>query len=577
MNYIKNNPNIIDENRLHFKCILQCPFERNDSINSIDIYNNKIIYGTLMGDVYLCNIEDELNNFQNRTIENYNIYKAFKTSSNIFNNKNKIEKNINNEENFEKYLNRKENNEGNIYTDINIDNNDFNYNNSIKVKKIKKNEEFNSRNFLRLNNQSKPRINYLDYSKENSSYNYSITKLKNKNSLTGSKLIINQQCNNKNITFPKIVKILKKERENINCLSFVNSNIINISIGDVDIVHLENINKIYDNESSYIYKRINNYETENKHILYCENCICFLNLYHYLMVYTQQVEFNSKIVIKDIKYINKNLVDYSIVEGEIQASNFCIPFDFDGDKFLYVDFFMDQTKSINIYYTLTKKENYKFKISNDFGHISHMKLLPNNHIFLCRKNAICEIYKYIINDINNIELFFVNSWLNNKEIISSNIYIFGSKIDNESEDNRNISDDSVQYVKKEEININDSINSKNKIIDINHKNENIKRYNKIPLKEMGISNDLYQIDNLLVGKKELDKNNNYCIITLDEDGVFHLYCNNNNITLFNLYEIVNFDDKEKELFTTGFPYYITMNEIYFVISTDLGVFVISKN
>ena len=576
MNYLKNNPNIINESTFSFKCVCQCPFEHNDSINSIDIYNNQIIYGTLMGDVYLCRIEDEVNHFSNKTIQNFNnIYKVYKSSNNIFNNIDKFEKILISEENVEKYTNIKGNNEVNIYDDINIVNSNFNDNN-IKQKEYKKSEEFNSRNFLKSNYLSKLKINHLNFSKENNSRNYSIAKLKNKSSLTERKTKINQEYDNKNISFPKILKILKKERENISCLSFVDSNIVNISIGDAEIVHLENINQIYNNESSYIYNRISNYETQNKHILYCDNCICFLSSYHYLMIFTQFAEYNSKITIKNIKYENKNLVDFSIIKGKIEASNFCIPFDFDGDKFLYIDFFIDKSKSINIYYTLTKKKNFKYKISNDFGHINHMKLLPDNYIFLCRKTVICEIYKYVINDDNeNCDFFIISSWVNNKEIISSNVYIFGSKTDIELED-KNISRDNIQYDKNEIVYIDDSINSKNKILDLNQKNENNKKHDKITPKKV-TSNDLCKIDCLLVNRNNSDKNNEYCIITLDIDGIFHLYCNNFNIALFNLYKIINFDDKEKELFATGFPYYITMNELYFVISTDRGVFVISKN
>ena len=151
-----------------------------------------------------------------------------------------------------------------------------------------------------------------------------------------------------------------------------------------------------------------------------------------------------------------------------------------------------------------------------------MKLLPDNYIFLCIKTVICEIYKYVINDDNeNCDFFIISSWVNNKEIISSNVYIFGSKTDIELED-KNISRDNIQYDKNEIVYIDDSINSKNKILDLNQKNENNKKHDKITPKKV-TSNDLCKIDCLLVNRNNSDKNNEYCIITLDIDGIFHFF------------------------------------------------------
>ena len=77
---------------------------------------------------------------------------------------------------------------------------------------------------------------------------------------------------------------------------------------------------------------------------------------------------------------------------------------------------------------------------------------------------------------------------------------------------------------------------------------------------------------------------NYYIITLDIDGNFNLYYNidsNKGVknNLFNLYKIENISQKYKNInfFGAGFPYYIIMNELFYVITTDSGVFVIGKN
>ena len=71
---------------------------------------------------------------------------------------------------------------------------------------------------------------------------------------------------------------------------------------------------------------------------------------------------------------------------------------------------------------------------------------------------------------------------------------------------------------------------------------------------------------------------------MDIEGNFNLYQfikgSNDEIknTLFNLYEIPNIEKKYKQLkfFSLGFPYYITMNDYYYVITTDNNIFVISS-
>ena len=64
-------------------------------------------------------------------------------------------------------------------------------------------------------------------------------------------------------------------------------------------------------------------------------------------------------------------------------SNYNAPFDFDGDKFLYIVYYDESIRCINIY-TFTKKKKFNYLIDKKSGHITHMKLLPNDCIFLCR-------------------------------------------------------------------------------------------------------------------------------------------------------------------------------------------------
>ena len=64
LNLVESNIN----NNTQYKCILFSPLNLNDCVNSIDIFDNYIVYGTIMGDVYIFIIDDENNKYI--TIEN---------------------------------------------------------------------------------------------------------------------------------------------------------------------------------------------------------------------------------------------------------------------------------------------------------------------------------------------------------------------------------------------------------------------------------------------------------------------------------------------------------------------------
>ena len=112
----QNKNNIIQKNSL-YTCILHCPLETNDCVNSIDIFNNFLVYGTIMGNINFCRLEEEYidltnlnnlniinqnindintNNYNQINIKNYNDLN--KTDSNISDNKDIILKDSNSKE-----------------------------------------------------------------------------------------------------------------------------------------------------------------------------------------------------------------------------------------------------------------------------------------------------------------------------------------------------------------------------------------------------------------------------------------------------------------------------------------------
>ena len=83
LNKEENNINIKYKSS-EYKCIFHCPLNKNDCVNSIDIFNNYIAFGTIMGDVIFCRLEEENNIIDNKL----NINNA---NTNITNNIKKIE------------------------------------------------------------------------------------------------------------------------------------------------------------------------------------------------------------------------------------------------------------------------------------------------------------------------------------------------------------------------------------------------------------------------------------------------------------------------------------------------------
>ena len=272
-----------------------------------------------------------------------------------------------------------------------------------------------------------------------------------------------------------------KSNENIPCIEFDTDDKINISIGDFEVLCMENMAdfNMSDKDSSYNYLKIKNYKNDSQHIKYCEHCTCMMNSTNYLIIYTQFAEFNSVLKFSSFKYKNRSLKTYKIVSGRIDMSNYSVPFDFDGDRFLFLDYHTKDTRKICIYYTLSDKEMYEYKISKDYGHISHMKIIYNeeNKIFLCRNSNQCEIH------LTDDNFTCVESWSHiGSDAISSFIYVKGSKLTDEfkkkirakKNKNKNLNcgiQDYDQYILK---NNNRTIKFKKNLSKLNKNRKNIK-------------------------------------------------------------------------------------------------------
>ena len=566
---IKNKP--INEKNNTYKCIFHCPINLNDCINSIDLFEDKVVFGTLMGDVFLCRVDE---NKLNR--RNFPKNQAKKESKNSLISLNKTQS-IENDESNIKFNNNNANNkcdciklsiENNNENDYNDD--DDNYNNNVKIfNKKKKNSNLRNNDNNNVNNNENRNYTYEknmeDDDEEEEDENKYEKKLVNKNmgktqsnqkdgvkdkiDKLDTKLFNEKQeqnssrsCN-KNIKFPQITKLINRAKENIPCLEFENHDIINISIGDLEVIRLENMStfNINDDTSTYNYSKIRNYRTENDHIEFCENCTCMMSNSCFLIIFTQYGNFNSVLEVKEIKYENKNLKKYEIINGTILMSNYVVPFDFDGDQFLFLDYISKNERTINVVYTATKKEKYNYIIkTNNYGHISHMKLLPNNKIFLCKNNNECEIH------LMNKDFQQIEKWIHiGKDIISCYIYIKKNIInkDNENNDKKNNKSLNDSNNKEEDDQENDNMES----IDEEKSEVEIKT-NILKLIENKINNktkknfvNINQTINLDTYHPNTDEVNNITI-KKNKKSLVSSNCNENNIN-FTENNHINFNKK----------------------------------
>ena len=566
-------------NNTKYKNIFHCPLLYNDIASAIDLDNNYLVYGTFMGEVALCLIDEISFNKTNDESDDNN------TNANIT-----IEEDNKNEK---------------------------------KIKEIKlithnKYKTGNQNNYQNNKKIIKDVKIYLN--KESDSEEFKQTEDINSNKFYTDKIINNYNSS-------RIKKLYHNKIEQISCVSLLN-NTLNFGVGDYQLIHCEKISSLSgkDIKNSYNFLQINNYLSEKVHEDFCETAQCFMTKSNYLIVYSFYSDFNWPLKFNQVKYENKNLINFDIIKGSIYMSNFNVPFDFDGNKFLYLEYYSKTMRCINIYNTLEDQKIFQFFIKNDFGHISFMKLLPDNCIFLCRQIYLCEIYKINCNiNINNSkneqkeinikdikDFVLLKSWthVQDYEIISCNVYILEKKKNYEKEKEKKFkSSFNNSKIKKEKDNKNrfnyknyaqplkllesenssDSYSlSKNKFFHFDKNNNNNDSIDNniddlIKLEKVKNNNIKVNINNRAIDYT-VEKNIKFYIITLDIEGNFNLYLynqeNNEEIknTLFNLYEIQNIENNYKNLkfFSMGYPYYITMNDYFYVITTDNGIFVINS-
>ena len=523
-----------------YKCIFNYEISLNDCINSIDLIDDKVVFGTIMGDVILCRIDENnllIKNSKNNSLNNYNSYNSSKNNHlSKENSKNNIDSNINeeitednnkqiscielkpfNKENTFYFDNRKvgddqENsynktqNEQINNTSKNNENNPNSKQKTIKIKKISIKKEKNEQSNLRCNIHDKNNLTNHQINENK------VSSKENNNSDNDNKSIIDDKLKK----FSRVTQLITKSNENIPCIEFDTDDKINISIGDFEVICLNNMSNfnINDENSTYEYFKIKNYKNDSQHIKYCEQSTCMMNSSNYLIIFTDYGDFNSKIYFDNFKYRHRNLRTFKAKTGKIEMSNFSVPFDFDGDRFLFLDYRTKEIRRICIHSVLNDKNIYEYNISKAFGHISHMKLISSedNKIFLCRNNNQCEIH--LMDD----NFTCIQSWDHiGKDVISSFVYIKESKLTEKFKRKLKSKKNKLKNDNKIDINYDNYIIKSN--ITKSKKNKTNFRNKKTNLK----------FENLQGTSSILNINNKSLISSLYKDKVNH----NNNLYQYN--------------------------------------------
>ena len=179
-----------------------------------------------------------------------------------------------------------------------------------------------------------------------------------------------------------------------------------ICIGDEKILLFNSISENMTEIPKY--EEINNYSNENDHYRKCDKCFTMLKNNYLVRTF---IEFPNDVKVPSnmfsTEYSIKNIDNLNIPEetGNIQMSNYCVPFDFDGEKYVFIDFLEEKKRMFEIYDIKSQSlllnmqlETYKEKI----GHISLLQLLKNNTMFLVRD--------YNVGEIRNLNFDFIKSF-----------------------------------------------------------------------------------------------------------------------------------------------------------------------
>ena len=328
---------------------------------------------------------------------------------------------------------------------------------------------------------------------------------------------------------------------------------------------------------------INVYESDLQHTNNCENAFILLSPESIFRIQLPQIDEGTLKIIKidsiyDFKYYDEDKeIDKNEYKESLPTTNYTVPFDFDGKKFLWVEFLSAKNRQICVADIPLLKDAlpYKYIIDKTIGHICQAKLLPNNRVFIVHSLKKCEI-RLLDGDFTLLEKFdhigeeviAIDIIINQENEKMANLngkenFIF-NKNNIEEINNREYEETKENKKKKEE-----EINTNRIMETSSNKNKN----------EKDIQNNEYLNINKIKKDEKIIDIKDISIITLDIDGNINLFKNRKEDLLFNLYDIssISKDHKDKRFFSMGYAYYIRSDLKYFCITSDHGCYIIEYN
>lgn len=350
-----------------------------------------------------------------------------------------------------------------------------------------------------------------------------------------------------------ITKLSNASDEHISSISFEDNDVFSIGVGDEFVLR-------YHDYTSMNCLTMNNYKNEMEHSSKCQTSYSIISGPKLFLINLAYLLDGSIAVSSvDCDYITKNLITKDIKAGKLPMTNYSIPFDFDGNNFLWIEYHNEKKSNICVADCSLESPNvWKYALPNGFGRISHAKLISDQKLFIVRNMNCCEIRHK--DKAFTLEQCFINI---GEEVIATsfsyhNNYTFPTCI-NQVIIHENKED---KYMK---LNTNAHMNNNNS--DTNtHPNPNTN------------TNKQKETEPNMTEEQKLQKSTDLSIILLDINGNVNVYENKQISTRFNLNNVPNIpkDQKDKQFFTMGYPYYIKANNEVYSISCDHGCYVISN-
>lgn len=356
----------------------------------------------------------------------------------------------------------------------------------------------------------------------------------------------------------KINLLEESSHENISDISFDPEGNCDVGVGDEKVLRYTFDENVRDSKPRM--QKFDLYFNPSEHNLKCENCYTMLSRGAMFKVQLCQPD-EGNVIIKsinaDIEYkeqINNNQKEMK----KLEMTNYSVPLDFFDNKFLWVEYLSEIERKFCIVNLSNIETPYKKLIHKTFGHISHCRILRDGRVFLVRSLNQCEIRR--LDETFSLCTSFTH--------IGEEVYAIDIVYDDELSHNIREENDEeclqVNVVGKE-----DDMNPKEK--GKNNSNEG----NKNEYSE-NIQNGPANQINVTVEKKE---EVNFTVVLLDIDGGVNTWRDDKITQQFNLYDIPNIDQdqKDKQFFSLGYAYYIRYDGNFFIISSDHGCYIITKS